>query len=64
MSKGVPTGDLASFYVCNRFQQFFIEKLAQMKAPRNSFEFIVQKGIGDSLPGLMAGAQMKHSALD
>ena len=64
MSKDVPTGDLASFYVCNRFQQLFIEKLAQMKAPRNSFEFIVQKGIGDSLPGLMAGAQMKHSALD
>lgn len=64
MSKGVPTGDLASFYVCNRFQQLFIEKLAQMKAPRNSFEFILQKGIGDSLPGLMAGAQMKHSALD
>lgn len=64
MSKGVPTGDLASFYVCNRFQQLFIEKLAQMKVPRSSFEFIMQKGLGDSLPGLLAGAQMKHSELD
>lgn len=64
MSKGVPTGDLASFYVCNRFTQLFIEKFSQMKAPRSSFEFIIQKGLGDSLPGLLAGAQMKHSELD
>ncbi len=65
LSKGVPEGhDLASFYVCNRFQQLFIEKLAQMNAPRSSFEFIMQKGLGDSLPGMMAGMQMKHSQLD
>ena len=65
LSKGVPEGfDLASFYVYNRFQQLFVEKMAQMKAPRNSFEFIMQKGLGDSLPGLMAGMQMKHSELD
>ncbi len=64
-SKGVPEGfDLASFYVYNRFQQLFVEKMAQMKAPRNSFEFIMQKGLGDSLPGMMAGMQLKHSALD
>lgn len=65
LSKGVPEGfDLASFYVYNRFQQLFVEKMAQMKAPRNSFEFIMQKGLGDSLPGMMAGMQMKHSELD
>ena len=65
LSKGVPEGfDLASFYVYNRFQQLFVEKMAQMKVPRNSFEFIMQKGLGDSLPGMMAGMQLKHSALD
>lgn len=65
LSKGVPEGfDLASFYVYNRFQQLFVEKMAQMKAPRSSFEFIMQKGLGDCLPGMMAAMQMKHSSLD
>jgi len=65
LSRGVPEGfDLASFYVYNRFQQLFVEKMAQMKAPRNSFEFIMQKGLGDSLPGMVAGMQLKHSTLD
>ena len=64
MSEEVPTGDLASYYVCNRFQQLFIENLARLNVPRNSFEFIMQKSLGETLPGLMAGAQMRHSDVD
>ncbi len=64
LSKGVPTGDLASFYVANRFERLFVEQLAIQKVPHSSFEFIMQKGIGDSLPGFLAAAQMKSSKID
>lgn len=64
LSKGVPDGDLANYYVCNRFQTLFVEQLAKQKVPHSSFEFIMSKGIGESLPGFLASVQMKTSELD
>ena len=64
LSAGTPTGDLASFYVCNRFQTLFVEQLARKRMPQTSLDYILSKGLSDSLPGLLYGLGKKHSMLD
>ena len=64
MSSGTPTGDLASYYVCNRFNTLFMEQLAKKEMPKISLQYIMQKGFLDSLPGVLAGATVKSSEMD
>ena len=64
LSEGLPTGDLASFYVANRFQTLMMEQLARKEMPKSSLEYIMRKGFQESLPGLIAGIGMKSSEND
>lgn len=64
LSNGLPTGDLASFYVANRFQVLMMEQLARKEMPKSSLEYIMRKGFQESLPGLVAGIGMKSSDND
>lgn len=64
LSEGLPTGDLASFYVANRFQTLMMEELARKEMPKSSLEYIMRKGFQESLPGLIVGIGMKSSEND
>lgn len=64
MSAGTPTGDLANFYVCNRFITLFMEQLAKKEMPKGALDYIMKKGVADSLPGLLVGCTMKSSDMD
>lgn len=64
LSKECPLGDLAAFYVCNRCKTVFVEKLGQMKVPRSSFQYIIEKGLGDTLPGMMIEGMKRSTDLD
>ena len=64
MSAGTPNGDLASFYVSNRFTTLFTEQLARKEMPKSTLEYILSKGFKDSLAGFIAGTPVKTFALD
>lgn len=64
LSAQVPTGDLASFYVGNRFQTLLQEELARKEMPKSSLEYICRKGLAESLPGFFVSLGVRSSELD
>ena len=64
LSKGVPGGDLANYYVSNRFQSLFLEHLAKKDVPKSTLEFIWRKLFDNSLPGMIGGVGMPSSDMD
>lgn len=64
LSSGVPEGDLAKYYVANRFRTLFMEDLAQKQMPKSTLEYIFKKGIEDSLPGFLGNVGIRSSDLD
>ena len=61
LSSGVPTGDLTSYYVTNRFQTLFLERLAKLEMPKSTLEYITTKGFEESLPGKLINLPIKAS---
>lgn len=64
LGRGLPGGDLASYYVANRFQTLFVERLAKKEMPKGTVDYIFKKGLQDSLPGLLGGIGLSDSDLD
>ncbi len=56
LSKQSESGDLATDYVYSRFQQKLMEQLAKQGMPQSSLEYILSKGVGSSLAGMIATA--------
>ena len=56
LSAQCPSGDLAADFVSNRFMNNIMEQLAKTNIPHSSLEYILRKGLGESLPGYLAGA--------
>lgn len=50
MSEKCPSKDLAKEIVSERLSQGIIESLAKNRVPKSSFEYIIKKGLGESLP--------------
>ena len=45
--------DLASYYVQGRVNGMFLEQLADLKMPKSEFQYILEKGVMDSLPAFL-----------
>lgn len=56
--------DFADYYVENRFKTMFVEQMAKSKIPKNSFEYMMDKGFSDSLSGLFYWKNHKPTELD
>ena len=64
LSSGVPDGDLANYYVRNRFETLFLEDLAQKKMPRNTLDYIFKTGFEESLLGFLTPNVSRTCDLD
>ena len=58
------TGDLARDLVRTRISDLMIEQMARSNVPKSSLDYIVKKGLGDSLVGLMSKMYVNSSPSD
>lgn len=55
LSEQSPSGDLAADFVKSRFEDMMMTQLAKSKVPKNSLDYIVSKGLSDTLVGSLVG---------
>lgn len=60
ISKHSESGDLATDYVYNRWQRMMLELLARQRMPQSSLQYILEKGAGGSLIGMLANLETKR----
>ncbi len=64
LSERSVSGDLASDLVKTRISDLMIEQMARSNVPKSSLDYIVKKGLDDSLVGLMSKMYVNSSPSD
>ena len=64
LSSKCPSKDLAVDFVNNRFENLILEQLVKSKVPKSSLEYILKKGVSESLFGVLVPSIRSNTDLE